>query len=149
VTTIVFDPTLFRQQFPAYANATTYPDAMLQMYWDMAICYISDQTYGFCWDLDVHCRTLALNLMTAHLLYIAGLIAQGQTAIIVNTATIDKVSVGLTIAPIRNQWQWWLNTSPYGQQLLAMLQANAVGGYYIGGFPELSAFRRVGGKFTC
>lgn len=146
--TIIFDPTLFRQQFPAYANVTTYPDAMLQMYWDMAICYVSDQTYGFCWDLDEHCRTLALNLMTAHLLYIAGLVADGQTAILINSSTVDKITVNLTVAPIRNQWQWWLSTSPYGQQLWALLQVNSVGGIYIGGLPELSAFRRVGGYFS-
>lgn len=142
--TIIFDPSLFRQQFPAYSNATTYPDAMLQMYWDMAICYVSDDDYGW---LDLHCRTLALNLMTAHLLYSAGLIAAGQTSIIINSSTVDKITVSLTPPPIKNQWQWWLNTTPYGIQLLTLLSANSVGGFWTGGLPELCAFRRVGGLF--
>ncbi len=141
---LVFDPTLFRQQFPAYSNATTYPDALLQMYWDMATCYISDLNYGC---LQGTCRVLAINLMTAHLLYISDLIAAGEVPTIVNNATIDKISVGLTPPPIKNQWQWWLNTSPYGGQLLTLLSSRSVGGFWTGGLPELSAFRRVGGLF--
>ena len=145
--TIVFDPTLFRQQFPAFADPTIYPDALLEMYFDMATCYVSDQTYGFCWDLDTHCRTLALNLMTAQLLYIAGLVAAGQTSVLINSSTVDKITVSLTDPPLKNQWQWWLSTSPYGQQLFALLQVNSAGGAFIGGRPELSAFRSVGGFF--
>jgi hypothetical protein len=56
------------------------------------------------------------------------------------TANIDKVNVSLTPPPLKNQWQWWLSISPWGQQLWALLQVNSVGGHYIGGSPVLSGF---------
>src|SRR5271166_3490333 len=104
MTNLVFDVTAFRAAFAAYANATLYPDATLQMYWDMATCYI-DPNGNYGW-LQGTCRQTALNLMTAHLVYTAGLIAAGQTSILVQTATIDKVSVGLTPPPVKTNWQW-------------------------------------------
>ena len=147
MTTVIltFDVTAFRLLFPAFADPTVYPDARLQMYWDMAISYISDvANYGWLQGLD---RQLALNLLTAHLAAISDIILAGQVPNLMQTATIDKVSVGLTPPPIPNQWQWWLNQTGYGQQLLALLQAKSVGGFYVGGLPERSAFRKVGGIF--
>ena len=139
---ILFDPVEFRLAFPAFANETTFPTVMLQRYWDMAICYVDDcGSYGW---LQGECRRLAINLMTAHLLAISVLIAAGQTPGLVQSSTIDKISVSLTPPPLKNQWQWWLSTTPYGAELLALLQTRSVGGWYIGGRPELSAFRRVG-----
>lgn len=141
---ILFDPTEFRLAFPAFANETTFPTPTLQRYWDMAICYVDDNgSYGW---LQGDCRRLAINLMTAHLLAISVLIAAGQTPGLVQSSTIDKISVSLTPPPLKNQWQWWLSTTPYGAELLALLQTRSVGGWYIGGRPELSAFRRVGSR---
>lgn len=143
--TLVFDATLFRAQFPAYANPVTYPDALLQMYWDQATCYIDDTSnYG---NLQADCRLLALNLMTAHLVASSVLIAKGQTSVLIQNSTIDKVTVSLTPPPLKNQWQWWLSTTPYGIQLLGLLQVRSVGGNYIGGLPEGQAFRKVYGIF--
>lgn len=142
--TLTFDVTLFRQQFPVFANPTTFPDAMLQMYWDMATCQISNCNYGY---LNGDCRQLALNLLTAHLTAISVLVANGQTPGIVTNATIDKISVALKAPETRNAWLWWLNTTPYGQQLLALLLAKGVGGFYVGGLPETTAFRKIGGIF--
>jgi hypothetical protein len=141
---IEFNVTLFRAQFPAFENPAVYPDARLQMYWNMAICYISNKDYGW---LQGDCRVLALNLMTAHLVATSDIIKNGQISQLLNGATIDKINVSLTAPPLKNQWQWWLSTTPYGAQLWALLQANSVGGFYVGGLPELSAFRRVGGGF--
>lgn len=143
--TLTFDVTAFRLQFPAYADATLFPDATLQMYWDNATCYIDDNgSYGW---LQGTCRQLALNLMTAHLVALSVIVAAGQVPGLMQTATIDKVSVGLTPPPLKNQWGWWLSLTPYGQQLWALLQVNSVGGFYTGGAPELAAFRRIGGFF--
>ena len=142
---LTFNVTEFRLLFPAFANETQFPTVRLQMYWDSATCYITDiGNYGW---LQGRCRQLAINYMTAHLTAISVLIAAGQTPGLVQNATVDKVSVGLTPPPLKNQWQWWLSTTPYGQELLALLQARSVGGWYIGGNPELSAFRKVGGRF--
>lgn len=141
--TITFNPTLFRQQFPAFANDTTYPDAMLQMYFDMATCYVSDRNYGF---LRNCCRGLALNLLVAHIISLGTAIVAGDPTGTITSATIDKISVTL-LAPIaKNGWQFWLNQTPYGQQLLALLSKAGCGGLYIGGRPETAAFRKVYGR---
>ena len=75
--------------------------------------------------------TLALNFMTAHLVYLNQIANSGQNTALMQGATIDKVSVQLTPPPEAGQWQWWLNQSPYGQSLLALLQVASVGGFYI------------------
>ncbi len=142
--TIEFDVTQFRTAFPEFADDAKYPDATLQVYWDTATCYVSDEDYGC---LSGDCRRLALNLMTAHLCKISEMAQAGDTPGQVTSATIDKVSVSTTPPPNKSQWSWWLNTTPYGQQLEALLATNAVGGMYIGGLPEKSAFRKVGGIF--
>lgn len=140
-TVFTFDYATFIVSYPAFAAV---PQATLQAYWNAAICYVDPTDYGW---LNGPSRYLALNLMTAHLAAIAALIAAGQVPGLVQNATVDKVTVGLTPPPLKNQWQWWLSLTPYGQQLFALLQANSVCGFYIGSLPERSAFRSVGGIF--
>jgi hypothetical protein len=141
---ITFDVELFRLQCPEFANETTYPDALLQGYWDTAICYVSNVNYGYLRD---DCRLRALNFMTAHLakLYLIITTNPNQTTGQMQSATIDKVSVTMTPPPQKDQFQWWLGLTTYGQMLLALLQVKSVGGMYVGGLPERSAFRKVGG----
>ncbi len=141
---VLFNVTAFRAAFPEFANTTLYPTPLLQGYWDSATCIISDTDYGY---LNLKARTRALNLLTAHLAKLGTMIAAGETVGLVNSATIDKVSVSLTPPPNKNQWQWWLSLTPYGAELLALLQAQSIGGMYIGGFPERSAFRKAYGVF--
>lgn len=135
---IPFDYATFIAQIPAYSNATDYPEATIQAYWDTAVFYVSDQNY--CGSVQSDKRQYAINLMVAHLIYIAGLVAAGQVPGLMQAATIDKVAVTLTPPPLKNQWQWWMSLSPYGQQLYALLQVNSVGGYYVGGAPVLAGF---------
>lgn len=146
MTIITFDVAAFRLAYPAFANVTTYPTLTLQGYWDAATSYISDQNSG-CLMLKGGARVLALNLMTAHLAALFTIIAAGETPGVETGATIDKISVQMMPPPVRNQWQFWLSQTPYGAQLLALLQANTAGGMYTGGMGELGAFRRIGGVF--
>lgn len=141
-----FDPAAFRLMYPAFASESLYPDATLQMYWDAAGCYIANDDIK-CGQLQGQCRFQALNLLTAHLLFLGTLVQKGQTPGIVTASSIDKISVSLLPPPVPNAWAWWLNGSPYGAQLLALLSVKSVGGVYIGGLPERSGFRRVGGGF--
>lgn len=143
-TVITFDPAVFRVQFPAFASTTKYPDATLQEYFNSATCYISPVDYGW---LNGDCRARALNMMTAHLTALSDLIAKGKAPGIKTGATVDKVQVQLMTPPLKNQWQWWLGLTPYGAQLHALLQSVSVGGVYIGGLTERSAFRKVGGIY--
>lgn len=137
-----FDVTQFRTLYPAFANVGAFPTATLQQFWYNALSYIepypTPNLYGYR-------RLQAINLMTAHLVALSVLIAAGQTPGIVSGATIDKISVTLDPPPKPNQFQWWLNTTPYGQQLLAILQVNSTSGFYVGGSPQIGAFRGASG----
>lgn len=142
----LFDPTAFKVEFPAFSADPPYSDAYLQMFWDIAINYISNCNYG---SLNDGSRLEALNLMTAHLLQLSVLVAAGQTPQVVSSSAIDKISVGLVPPPVANRsyFLWWLSTTPYGMKLAALLGIFAVGGFMIGGLPEKSAFRKIGGIF--
>lgn len=147
--TIAINYPLFRERFPQFAIPAVYPDAVLDVQWIMATQYVSDTEGG---DMSTTARELALQLMTAHLLALGVIIAAGGTYAgtpgVTTGATIDKVSVTLAAPPFgTDQWRYWLNLTPYGAQLLALLGAQAAGGFYIGGLPERSAFRVVGGLF--
>jgi Protein of unknown function (DUF4054) len=128
---INYNDTAFRALFPAFANPTTYPASAIQIYWNTATAYVSNRTGGcYTGGMTPAQQTLALNQMTAHLVYLNGLAASGNTPGVVVGATIDKVSVTLEPPSAPNQWQYWLNQSPYGQQLLALLQVVSAGGFY-------------------
>lgn len=147
MSTITLDPAAFRALFPQFADAAKWPDAALSIQFGAATGYVSADTYG---DMPVAARTNALYLMTAHLLALSVIIAQnnysGQVGV-VQGAVVDHVQITLTPPPVKSQWQWWLNTTPYGAQLLGLLEAQAAGGFYVGGLPERAAFRKVGGIF--
>ena len=147
MSTITLDPAAFRALFPQFADATKWPDAALSIQFGAATGYVSADTYG---DMPVAARTNALYLMTAHLLALGVIIAQnnysGQVGV-VQGAVVDHVQITLTPPPVKSQWQWWLNTTPYGAQLLGLLDAQAAGGFFVGGLPERAAFRKVGGIF--
>ena len=147
MTTITLDPAAFRALFPQFADPVKWPDAALSIQFGAATGYVSADTYG---DMPVAARTNALYLMTAHLLALGVIIAQnnysGQVGV-VQGAVVDHVQITLTPPPVKSQWQWWLNTTPYGAQLLGLLDAQAAGGFYVGGLPERAAFRKVAGIF--
>jgi len=125
--------------FALYANPVTYPEALGAAYWASAIFYISD--IGNFGAIQGAQRQAAIDLMCAHLIFLSALAQSGQVPGLMQTATIDKVSIGLTPPPLPNQFQWWMGLSPYGQMLLAMLQTNSVGGFYVGGSPIRAGFR--------
>lgn len=143
--THVFDVAAFRAMFPVYADPTKYPDPQLSGYFVMATMYINPD------DRPIICGPqlqLALDLMTAHLLYSFDLLAAGKAQVSVTTgASIDKVSVSLQPPPIANAWQQWLSTSPYGLQLWALLEIAGIGGITVGGSDEREGFRKAGGVF--
>lgn len=140
---IVFDPAKFRLAVPEFKDPEKWPDVLLQMYWDQAICLMEDESYCEC-----DCTELQLFMMTAHLLKIQqNVINKNKQGGFVNSSSIDKISVSKIAPPAADMFEWWLGQTPYGQQLLVMLQVNAVGGFSVGGLPEGSAFRKVYGVF--
>jgi hypothetical protein len=144
MTDFVFNVTEFRVNYPQFENPLEFPDYYLQEWWNNATCYV-DPTDNTCGVLQGDCRYLALNLMTAHLAALSVIVKNGQVPGLAQSATIDKITVSLTPPPLPNQYRWWLSLTPYGQRLLALLQARSVGGYFIGGLPETTAIRHWGG----
>lgn len=125
---LTFNYASFIAQIPQYSAV---PEDQLQQYWNGAINYVSP--IGNFGAIQGTARQYALNLMTAHLIWISNVATANQVPSLVTGATIDKVNVTLTPPPLPNQWQWWLDLSPYGQQLLAQLQVQTVGGFFVAG----------------
>lgn len=136
---MAFDPAQFRVNFPAFANVTAYPDSTLIAYWGIATLYIPEPDYG---DLIGAARVRCIELMEAHLLVLNDRIVAGDTTLQVTSSTEDKVSVTVATLPERSFLQAWLNLTGYGQQLRGLLKIKSAGGWSVGGFPELAAFRR-------
>lgn len=138
MSTIQFNYTNFITLFPAFASSPS--QAIIQQNWTNGTNYISNCMPYCGWNCNQ--QTWALNLMAAHLTALGVIIAAQSTPGVVTGATIDKVSITLQPPPEPNQWQWWLNQTPYGQQLLALLQAAAAGGRFYNPAPVFNAFRR-------
>ncbi len=135
------DPVAFRRQFPEFDSLN---GETILGYWEMATGYISDVNTT---TLKPAALQLAISMMTAHVAKLMANLADGQTSGIVTSGTEGSVSVSLALPPAKTGWQHWLSTTPYGLQLWAFLQVRGAGGFYVGGFPERSAFRKTGGYF--
>lgn len=130
------DIAAFKLAYPVFAQL---PDAVIQAQVDVSACYLSAMGCG--------CDTTAEMLMVSHLLRYNQNAEAGGAAGQVISATIDKVSVSMAQQPTRGEFAYWLGTTPYGMQLLALLRRCFAGGLYVGSLPERSAFRSVGGRF--
>ena len=147
---MAYDDTLFRAQFPEFASTTDYPEALISAYYDMALIFIGTEGSP-CDFLRGAQLALVLNQMTAHLMVL------GKQAIAAGpvsnqsgfdmSATIGEISVAKLSPPVKDAWDWWLYQTPYGQAMMALLSALAVGGLSVGGLDERSSFRKAGGVF--
>lgn len=140
----VFDVDKFRSTFPSFNNGVLYTDAMLEGFYTDAGFFVS----GCGCDDEGNRRERMLYLMTAHLTYLQNSMMEDGDISITQSASVDKVSISLAMPPYgTSPWKFWLNTSPYGKQLLALLTFVSAGGKYIGGRNELAAFRKARGRF--
>ena len=131
---MAFELSVFRELYPQFEAVS---DAAVTAVAEQANCYIDSTCADDC----------AIYLMVAHLLQLAANIAAGTPSGQITSASIDKVSVTVAQAPGTDSYRYWLNGTPYGQQLLALLARCSSGGMYVGGLPERAAFRSVGGVF--
>ena len=145
VTTTAPSEVGFRAMFPAFADTTAYPDATIAAYTTFAQNYISSGPYS---SLSPSQQTLALQLMTAHLLQLTAQGTSGQSAGFITSKTIRDVNYTVAAPPASSQFQYWLNLTVYGMQLYTLLTVQSVGGFNLaGGYPEIQAFRRFSGLF--
>ena len=143
--TLLFDVDDFRAQFPGLFPDPPNTDALIEIFWDAAICYVSPETEG---ALSAECRRDVLNLVTAHLITLSESAQAGNQPGFVVSASIDKISVTVQAPPSKTAFQFFLNQTPFGVKAYALLYAHGVGGSYHGGFNELGSFRRAGGVFS-
>ena len=121
----------FRAQYPAFSDQVAYPTSALQQYFNTAGLFVANSNYG--WLAAAGATLTALYLLTAHLAQLATKLANGETPAVMSGAGIDKINVTLEPPPAKNLWQWWLSTTGYGAQLLALLLAQSVGGFFVPG----------------
>jgi hypothetical protein len=140
----VIDLAAFRLSFPAFSDVGKFSDIVLTDTFTKATMFLGEYDGPALAGPQLQ---LALNYLTAHLQWSAVLLARGQSSVIVQGSTVDKVTVQLVPPPVKTGWQWWLLTTPYGADLWALLTLKSAGGFYVGGSPERSAFRTVGGSF--
>lgn len=131
----------FRGAFPEFSDASKYPDSLIENFIGQAECYISPKKRASIGD---DCLKLAILLMAAHLLVLSQGDASGSGGASsagagqVSSATIGNVSVGYVAPPNKNQTQWWLNLTPYGQRLYQlMISRIPAGAFYFGTFQRV------------
>lgn len=134
-----FNEKLFRDTIRAFASNNDYPTPMLEAYYDAAGYYVANNSFGPLGRANA--TPFALNLMTAHLIQIGKQVAEGSDSGITISATIDKISTTMQEMQLPNQWQYWLGSTEYGRQLLALLQVKSVGGFYTPGGLGRAGFR--------
>jgi len=139
MTTHTVDPTAFRAAFPEFVALA---DSAVLAYAGMASASMTTDDGALIYGATLD---LALQLMTAHMARLMVMAAAGKSGAPVTSASEGAVSVSMVAPPVRSAWGYWLSQTPYGQQLLSLLQVAGAGGLLIGGLPERAAFRKVGG----
>ena len=125
----------FRNAFKEFCNPVQYKDCLLTRFLTQAQAYISRKSFVISDDI----RLLLIQLMAAHLITLAeidpttGIVkSMGQSAGHELSASVDGVSVTREATLSRNGEEQWLQSTGYGQQYLAILQAHSIGIYFVG-----------------
>lgn len=133
---VIVTPEIFRQRIPAFADVDKYPDDVLTNIIETATCYITAKNIG---PLRNTCRVQAICLMAAHLLTLRDRMAQGGNSGATGTvasSSVGNVSISLVQPPSQTQYDYWMNLTGYGAELLRLLAIYANGGIYWGGSYE-------------
>ena len=123
-----------RVVLPYFSDTDKYPDAMLTVALGNAQNYVSPLILGPLGESD---RTYATYLMAGHLQLLSDKLNSGDLSVGNETsASVDRVSVSLTPPPNKNQFEFWLNQTPFGAQLLFLLNTVTGVGFFVGGSNE-------------
>ena len=132
--------TEFRQAFPEFSNTTKYPDTYVNRHLSVAQLYISNQNFF----LRPNVRKLAIQYMAAHLIFLETTDNNGNfigwsdaaTGGAITSSHIGDVSVTLHPPVATEEWELWLESTPYGKMLLALLQLQRPAFIYKTGRPN-------------
>lgn len=121
----------FRQSMPQFSNETDYSNEIVNISIERAGYYING---GNC-TCPCNWRGYAYKLMVAHLLTLSTKAMNGDNSASgrITSTSIDKISVSLDTPQTKDDWAYWLSLTPYGLELLALLNSKAPAGIYSGG----------------
>ena len=125
----------FLARFPEFDDSEKYPIAKIQNYGDRAMMHITQSVPGM--PMVGHYREYALFLMTAHLITLdAQDDANDPGSALSGTpfkATVGSVSIEATKPNsfTSDDWNYWLNQTKYGRELLAYLDTQCAPGIFI------------------
>jgi hypothetical protein len=138
MSSIVFDINDFRIKYPIFDSIS---DSVVLRAFDSAEMFISNNNSCY---LNENRLKYVLYLMTAHILQIGIDTASnnGGTAGIVSSASIDKISVSFEARISKSAFQYFLNKTIYGEEILALFSLWSAGGYYVGGSNATLGFKR-------
>lgn len=134
--TVTVTPAIMRERIPAFSDTTKYPDALLENMIETATCYVTDKNR---WPMRDKYRVQAICLMAAHLLTLRDRMNQNGNAGTVGAvagASVGNVSISMVQPPNQSQYEYWMNLTGYGSELLRLLAIFANGGLYWGGSYE-------------
>lgn len=127
---VVLDIQEYRERFPQFADAASYPDAMMQGAFETA-CVLFDNSERspapYDPDKGVSIRKTILYALTCHLLTLAGWSKNGQSGPVSN-ASEGSVSVGFAVPQVTDKSYFLL--TPCGQSYWQITAPYRVGGRY-------------------
>lgn len=136
---VTLNITTFRSQYPEFTSEIKFTDSAVTMAFNKATIFFKNETNC---ELDEVQLEVILYLMTAHLLKVQSNTLKGGSGL-VGSATIDKVSISIISPKNLSEFEYFLNQTIYGQELLALMAILTLGGFYVGGSPETMAFKRA------
>ena len=112
MTAVVFDPTAFKLRYPEFGAVS---DGRLTAFFDEATLYLSNADTSPIQSIPR--RTTLLNMLTAHVAFLAGALTvnnQAQPVGRVSQATEGSVSASFDFTPATPGTGAWFNQTQYG-----------------------------------
>ncbi|EIL88534.1 hypothetical protein UU9_12323 [Rhodanobacter fulvus Jip2] len=124
----MFDLSLFRDTFPAFADLSVYPDARVSFQGSLADKLYGDDPWG---DLQGYVAMLAV----AHALSMQGKSggSSGGVKGVVSAKSVDRVSVSYDVSATTYKDAAYFNGSPYGVELYWLIQMAGAGPMHVMG----------------
>lgn len=123
-----------RQILPYFEDMEKYSSAALSVSLEQAQNHVSRLNLGVLKDGT---RAYVIYLMAAHLQVLRDKLNKGEmTTGLPTSASVGQASITLTPPKSKDQFDYWLNLTHFGQELLFELNSLTGVGFYFGGSGE-------------
>lgn len=129
-------PAQFRTSFPAFANATNFPDDAITFWLTLAYALFPADRWGDILDFGVQlyaAHNLSLEFMANKQAANGGV--PGAASGMLNSKSIDKVSAGYDTASVAEEFAGNYNLTTYGMRLWRLIQQFGAGPIQVGAGP--------------